>query len=74
MGERTFDDGYLDGWMSVAGDALLPPDPTRPPPGDRADYQAGFEYGRADALERFTPGNGGAGPREGEPEADEAVR
>jgi hypothetical protein len=59
MGDRTFEDGYLDGWMSVAGDALVPPNPTRPPPGERADEQAGFEYGRADALERYRPGADG---------------
>ncbi|MEA3041600.1 MAG: hypothetical protein QOC65_1089 [Sphingomonadales bacterium] len=57
-GKGSFEDGYRDGWMGVAGDALLPPDPTHPPPGDRRDYQAGFEYGRADALERFKPGTG----------------
>ena len=55
MTKGTFGEGYLDGWGSVAGNAVLPPKPTLPKPGDPADYQAGFEYGRADALERFKP-------------------
>ena len=56
MTSGTFKDGYRDGWAGVAGDAAMPAEPTRPPAGEATDYQAGFEYGRADALERFTPG------------------
>ena len=58
MTKGTFEDGYRDGWGSVAGDAPLPADPTRPPANeltDITDFQLGFEYGRADALERFQP-------------------
>ncbi len=58
MAEGTFEDGYRDGWGSVAGDAPLPSDPTRPPPHEQTDmsnFQLGFQYGRADALERFQP-------------------
>jgi len=51
----TFEDGYRDGWEGVAGTAEPPSDPTRPPPDEPFDYEAGFKYGRADALERFTP-------------------
>lgn len=47
-----FDKGYQDGWAGVAGNAPLPGNPTRPPPGEPDDYKAGFSYGRADALER----------------------
>jgi hypothetical protein len=56
MTDGTFEDGYRDGWAGVAGDRLVPPKPTLPPPQDKPDYQTGFEYGRADALERFKPG------------------
>ena len=58
MTKGNFEDGYRDGWGSVAGDAPLPSDPTRPPPGaepGKSEFQLGFEYGRADALERFQP-------------------
>ena len=56
MTEGTFEDGYRAGWEGVAGNAIMPTNPTRPPPGEPADYVTGFEYGRADALERFKPG------------------
>jgi hypothetical protein len=55
MTQGSFEDGYADGWRTVAGDAPLPDDPTRPPPGEPSDFTIGFEYGRADALERFEP-------------------
>jgi hypothetical protein len=58
MGKGTFEDGYRDGWGSVAGDAPLPTNPTRPPLdelSDMSDFQLGFDYGRADALEQFQP-------------------
>ena len=60
MTKGTFEDSYRDGWGSIAGDAPLPSDPTRPPPdeqGDKSQFQLGFEYGRADALERCQPGS-----------------
>ena len=60
MTNGTFEEGYRDGWGSVAGEAPLPTDPTRPPSDeqtDKSDFQLGFEYGRADALERFKPDN-----------------
>ncbi|MFL6830796.1 MAG: hypothetical protein ACJ8D5_09300 [Sphingomicrobium sp.] len=55
MRTPTFEDGYREGWMSVAGEKRLPERPTRPPEGDRADFQIGFFYGRSDALERCQP-------------------
>ena len=54
----TFEEGYRDGWISVAGDAPLPDNPTRPPAEEKSEreaFQLGFFYGRADALERFQP-------------------
>lgn len=56
MAERSFEEGYREGWTGVAGDAPLPSDPTCPPEGEARDYAVGFRYGRADALERFKPG------------------
>jgi len=51
-----FEEGYRDGWMSAAGSARLPDNPTRPSPAEPHDFEAGFRYGRSDALERgFTP-------------------
>jgi hypothetical protein len=57
MHEGTFEQGYRDGWASAAGIAPLPDNPTRPALlHDKDDYETGFQYGRADALERgFTP-------------------
>jgi hypothetical protein len=59
MTKGTFEDGYLDGWRSVAGDEPLPADPTRPPDDYSSDvsFELGFNYGRADALERYQPGS-----------------
>ena len=56
MSEGTFEDGFRDGWGTVAGDAIAPPLPAHPPirPAE-TPYQAGFEYGRAEALTRFKP-------------------
>ena len=58
MTKGTFEEGYLDGWVSVAGDEPLPANPTRPPAEQDSEtepFQLGFFYGRADALERFQP-------------------
>jgi hypothetical protein len=52
MPKGNFKEGYRDGWAGVAGTAPLPNNPTRPPPGDPDGYEAGFLFGRADALER----------------------
>ena len=52
MREGTFESGYRSGWESVAGDRAMPDEPTRPPEGELVNYEAGFLYGRADALER----------------------
>jgi hypothetical protein len=51
-----FEQGYREGWMSVAGTEPLPEDPTQPRPGERRDFDNGYFYGRADALDRFAPG------------------
>jgi hypothetical protein len=59
MKDGSFEDGYRDGWGTVAGDAPPPTCPTCPPideRGGKSEFQLGFEYGRADALERFQPG------------------
>ena len=47
MTERSFEDGYRDGWGSVARAAPLPDHPTPPPPDEpETVFQLGFEYGR----------------------------
>lgn len=58
MRHESFEEGCRDGWGSVAGAEPLPAKPTRPPPDEpdgKTPFQLGFEYGRADALERFKP-------------------
>ena len=54
--EGSFEEGYRDGWISVAGDEPLPGHPTPRRDGDENDYACGFLYGRADASGRFQPG------------------
>jgi hypothetical protein len=55
-GERTFEEGFHDGWESVAGDEFAPPETVYPPDGEPRDYHAGFRYGRSEAATRFKPG------------------
>jgi hypothetical protein len=58
MTEGSFTDGYLDGWGTVAGSTRPPGLPTCPPAeqwAGKSEFQLGFEYGRADALEQFQP-------------------
>ena len=58
MDQSDFEDGYLGGWSTVAGNRPPPPSPTCPPEdqrGDKTAFQVGFEYGRADAHEQFQP-------------------
>jgi hypothetical protein len=55
MTDRGFEEGYREGWLSVAGTAQQPDRPTQPPPEEPRDYDNGFLYGRSDALERFRP-------------------
>ena len=53
--ERSFEQGFLDGWEGMAGDTFPAPDPVYPPEGEPRDYAAGFLYGRAEATTRFKP-------------------
>lgn len=54
--QRTFEEGFRDGWEAVAGDAFPPPAIVYPPEGEPRDYQAGFLYGKSEATMRFRPG------------------
>jgi hypothetical protein len=56
MGARTFEHGYLDGWVSIAGDEPLRGEQTQPLPREPRNYDTGFFYGRSDALEHYVPG------------------
>lgn len=55
MAEGTFEDGYRDGWESVAGEEPMTRETVYPPEGDARDYNAGFIYGRAEAETHFRP-------------------
>jgi hypothetical protein len=57
MEDGTYEDGFRDGWESVAGKEPLPATLTYPPEGEARDYQAGFQYGKAEATVHFTPGS-----------------
>ena len=59
MTKGSFRDGYLDGWLGVMGDVDPPEIPEPVLQEGVSEYQSGFEYGRADALERKTPTLGG---------------
>ena len=63
MAEQTFEDGYRDGWESVAGTEPLPDNPTQPQESDPRTYECGFRYGKSDAAERFKPGTGSIPPQ-----------
>ncbi|HMJ06314.1 MAG TPA: hypothetical protein VK474_08690 [Chthoniobacterales bacterium] len=49
--EGTFEDGYQDGWSSVAGTDPSPEDPTQPLPSEERTPQKGYIYGVGDAKE-----------------------
>jgi len=49
--EGTFEDGYQDGWESVAGPDPLPKDPTQPLAGEERTPDKGYIYGVSDAKE-----------------------
>ena len=58
MMKGTFEEGYGDGWASVAGEAPLPKCPTCPPREEWAGktaFQLGFEYGRARCARAVQP-------------------
>ena len=52
---KTFSEGYLDGWASVADGRPCDDIPTAYADPGKTEFQTGFEHGRADALERFSP-------------------
>jgi len=49
--EGSFEDGYQDGWSSVAGADPLPENPTRPLAGEERTPDKGYKYGSSDAKE-----------------------
>jgi hypothetical protein len=57
MTEGTYEDGYRDGWESVAGKEPMPETMTYPPEGEEQNYHAGFLYGKAEAALHFKPGS-----------------
>jgi hypothetical protein len=53
MADRTFADGYVDGWNSVMGKGtMLPGIPMHSIPMGKTPYQHGFDRGIADATKR----------------------
>ena len=52
---KTFSEGYLDGWASVAEGRPCEAIPAAYADPGKTEFQTGFEHGRADALERFSP-------------------
>jgi hypothetical protein len=49
--EGTFEDGYEDGWSSVAGTDPSPENPTEPLPSEERTPEKGYLYGISDAKE-----------------------
>jgi hypothetical protein len=49
--EGTFEDGYQEGWSSVAGTDVPPENPTQPLPSEERTPDKGYMYGRSDAKE-----------------------
>jgi hypothetical protein len=48
---RSFNDGYKDGYQSVRGKDITPPYPSQSIPAGKSPYEAGYERGQADAEE-----------------------
>jgi hypothetical protein len=55
MTKGSFRHGYLDGWLGVMGDVAPTEIPEPVLREGKTEYQSGFEYGRADALELKPP-------------------
>ena len=53
--EGTFEDGYQEGWSSVAGSDALPEDPTQPLASEERTPDKGYMYGSSDAKEAEKP-------------------
>lgn len=49
--DGTFEDGYEEGWSSVAGTDPLPENPTQPLPNEERTPDKGYMYGSSDARE-----------------------
>jgi hypothetical protein len=49
--EGTYEEGYQEGWSSVAGADPLPRTPTEPLEGEERTAQKGYIYGCSDAKE-----------------------
>lgn len=61
MDGSEFEDGYLSGWASMAGNAPPPASPACPPEdqrGGKTPFALGYEHGRNDALERVNAASG----------------
>lgn len=63
MAQETYEEGYRDGWEAVAGKEPMPAVMTFPPEGETKDYETGFQYGKSEAITRFTPGGGIVDPK-----------
>jgi hypothetical protein len=49
--EGTFEDGYEEGWSSIAGSDAQPDSPTQPLPSEERTPDKGYMYGRSDAKD-----------------------
>jgi len=47
----TYEEGYQEGWESVAGADPLPQSPTKPLPSEECTPEKGYIYGSSDAKE-----------------------
>lgn len=56
MTKGTFEEGYRDGWESVAGNEPVPENWICPPEHEGRDYDSGFQYGKSEAALHFKPG------------------
>jgi hypothetical protein len=49
--EGSFEDGYEEGWSSIAGTEAQPERPTQPLPSEERTPETGYAYGRSDAKD-----------------------
>ena len=49
--DGSFEDGYEEGWSSIAGTDAQPERPTQPLPSEERTLETGYAYGRSDAKD-----------------------
>lgn len=52
MADKTFSDGYTEGWQETYGSNLLPSIPSHAIPSGKTAYEHGLDLGRKEGVRR----------------------